>query len=90
MGKELLLGGGRIGTSFSHHVLVLSFEEAELWRQKQVSEGTQAGGGGWVKATQDRQGDCGTKRCKEKTRQGVGEPWGKWNRKGIAIGKGKK
>ena len=39
---------------------------------------------------QDRQGDWGTKRCKEKTRQDVEEPWGKWNRKGIATGKGKK
>ena len=46
VGKELLLGGIHIGTRFSHHVLVLSFEEAELWRQKQVSEGTQLGEGG--------------------------------------------
>ena len=46
MGKELLLEGIHIGTRFSHHVLVLSFEEAELWRQKQVSEGTQLGEGG--------------------------------------------
>ena len=44
--KELLLGGIHIGTRFSHHVLVLSFEEAELWRQKQVSEGTRLGEGG--------------------------------------------
>ena len=46
MGKELLLEGIHIGTRFSHHVLVLSFEEAELWRQKQVSEGTRLGEGG--------------------------------------------
>ena len=55
-----------------------------------MSEGTQAGGRGWVKVMQDRQGDCGTERCKEKTWWGVEEPWGTWNRKGTATGKEKK
>lgn len=34
MGKELLLGLGSTGTSFTHHVLVLPLEEAELGPQK--------------------------------------------------------
>lgn len=52
MGKELLLGLG-IGTSFTHHVLVLPFEEAKLWRQRQRSKGHQSQGSGEGHAEQE-------------------------------------
>lgn len=43
VGKELLLlRGSSFRASFSYHVLVLSFEEAKLWRQRQGSKGTKA------------------------------------------------
>ena len=35
MEKELLLGWSSFWSSFIHHVLVLPFEEAELWEQGQ-------------------------------------------------------
>lgn len=55
MGKELLLGLGlgSFGTSFTHHVLVLPFEEAKLWRQRQRSKDHRSQGSGKGHADQE-------------------------------------
>ena len=82
VGKEPLLGW----CSFIHHVLVLPFEEAKLWGQKQRSKGHQSWwqvGGGEGHADQE-----GRQRDQEIQRvmwQNVEDTWEKWGREGDGI-----